>query len=159
MDCSPPGSSVHGILQASILEWVTMPSSRGSSQPRDQTRVSLMSPALTGRFFATSTTWEAPIYQHYCQMSSSIQKTKRVPHLTKPQGLGENVWLSKAISLPIKLWASGQTPIKSSTQWAHCSSYLWSLLTTVEVRSKETECDQWSSSTSGAVRSSMEEHS
>ena len=33
MDCSPPGSSVHGILQAKILEWVAMPSSRGSSQP------------------------------------------------------------------------------------------------------------------------------
>ena len=35
MDCSPPGSSVRGILQARILEWVAMPSSRGSSQPRD----------------------------------------------------------------------------------------------------------------------------
>ena len=35
-DCSLPGSSVHGILQARILEWVTMPSSRGSSQPRDR---------------------------------------------------------------------------------------------------------------------------
>ena len=34
MDCSPPGSSVHGILQARMLEWVTMPSSRGSSRPR-----------------------------------------------------------------------------------------------------------------------------
>ena len=33
-DCSPPGSSVHGILQARILEWVAMPSSRGSSQRR-----------------------------------------------------------------------------------------------------------------------------
>ena len=31
MDCSPPGSSVHGILQARILQWITMPSSRGSS--------------------------------------------------------------------------------------------------------------------------------
>ena len=40
MDCSPPGSSVHGILQAGILEWVAMPSSRGSSQPRDQTHSS-----------------------------------------------------------------------------------------------------------------------
>ena len=34
MDCSPPGSSVHGIFQERILEWVAMPSSRGSSQPR-----------------------------------------------------------------------------------------------------------------------------
>ena len=40
MDCSPPGSSVHGILQARILEWVSLSSSRGSSQPRDQTQVS-----------------------------------------------------------------------------------------------------------------------
>ena len=43
MDCSLPGSSVHGILQARILEWVAISSSRGSSQPRDRT--SLMSPA------------------------------------------------------------------------------------------------------------------
>ena len=40
MDSSPPGSSVHGILQARILEWVAMPSSRGSSQLKDQTQVS-----------------------------------------------------------------------------------------------------------------------
>ena len=47
MDCSPPGSSVHGILQARILEWVAMLSSRGSSPPRDQTQVS----HIGGRFF------------------------------------------------------------------------------------------------------------
>ena len=41
MDCSPPGSSVHGgILQARILEWVAGLSSRGSSQPKHQTQVS-----------------------------------------------------------------------------------------------------------------------
>ena len=40
MDCSPPGSSVHGILQARILEWVATSSFRGSSQPRDQIQVS-----------------------------------------------------------------------------------------------------------------------
>ena len=38
VDCSLPGSSVHGILQAEILEWVAMSFSRGSSQPRDQTQ-------------------------------------------------------------------------------------------------------------------------
>ena len=47
MDCSLPGSSVHGILQARVLEWVAMLSSRASSQPRDQTWVSCMA----GRFF------------------------------------------------------------------------------------------------------------
>ena len=40
MDCSPPGSSIHRIFQARILEWVAMPFSRGSSQPRDRTWVS-----------------------------------------------------------------------------------------------------------------------
>ena len=43
MECSPPGSSVPGIVQARILKWVAMPSYRGSSQP-----TSLMSPALAG---------------------------------------------------------------------------------------------------------------
>ena len=49
MDCSPPGFSVHGILQARILEWVAMPSSRGSSRPRNQTVVS----CIAGGFFTS----------------------------------------------------------------------------------------------------------
>ena len=49
MDCSPPVSSVHGILQARILEWVAILFSRGFSQPRDQTLVS----CTGGRFFTT----------------------------------------------------------------------------------------------------------
>ena len=47
MDCSPPDSSVHGILQVRILECVAMPSSRGSCQSRDQTQVS----HIAGAFF------------------------------------------------------------------------------------------------------------
>ena len=46
-DCSPPGSSIHGILQARTLEWVAMPFSRGSPQPRDETWVS----CFAGGFF------------------------------------------------------------------------------------------------------------
>ena len=46
MDCSLPGSSIHGILQARTLEWVAMPSSRGSSRPRDQTQVAGIKPKL-----------------------------------------------------------------------------------------------------------------
>ena len=57
-DCSLPSSSVCGILQARVLEWIAMLFSRGSSQPRYWTHVSL-SPALAGRFFPISTTWEA----------------------------------------------------------------------------------------------------
>ena len=61
LDSSLLGSSVHGILQARILEWVAMLSSREPSEPRP---MSLMSPALAGGFFfffPTSTTWEASL--------------------------------------------------------------------------------------------------
>ena len=47
VDCSPPGSSVHEILQARILEWVAISFSRGSFQPRDRTQVS----RIAGRHF------------------------------------------------------------------------------------------------------------
>ena len=50
MDCGPPGSSVHGILQAKILEWVAISSSRGSSQPRDSTSITCVS-CMGGRSF------------------------------------------------------------------------------------------------------------
>ena len=59
MDCSPQGSSVNGILQARILEWVAIPFSRGSSQLGDQTQVS----CIAGRFFIIWTTREAPIWK------------------------------------------------------------------------------------------------
>ena len=55
--CSPPGSSVHGILQGRILEWVSMASCGGSSHPG----IELAYLALAGRFLTTSATWEAPI--------------------------------------------------------------------------------------------------
>jgi len=57
MDCSLPDSSVHKILQARILEWVAMPSSKGSSRHRGQTRVS----HFAGRFFTIWDTREAQI--------------------------------------------------------------------------------------------------
>ena len=47
VDCSPPDSSIHGIFQARILEWVAISFSRGSSRPRDQTQVS----RIAGRRF------------------------------------------------------------------------------------------------------------
>ena len=57
IDCSLPGSSVHGIFQASLLEWVAISFSRGSSRPRDWTRVS----CIVGRHFTVWTTREAQI--------------------------------------------------------------------------------------------------
>ena len=55
MDCSLPGSSVHGIFQARVLEWVAIAFSMSFSQPKDQTQDS----CLAGRFFTASVTREA----------------------------------------------------------------------------------------------------
>ena len=56
MDCSPPGSSAHGIFQARILEWVAIFFFRGSSQPRNQTCISWSSRQILYHW----ATWEAP---------------------------------------------------------------------------------------------------
>ena len=65
MDCSLPGSSIYGILQARILEWAATLSSRGSSQPREYTQIS----RIAGGFFtiwgtreATWSTWKVIIF-------------------------------------------------------------------------------------------------
>ena len=61
MDYIPPGSSVHGILQWGILEWVAMLFSRESSWPRDQTQI----PCIAGRFFTIWATREASLKVEY----------------------------------------------------------------------------------------------
>ena len=84
MDCSLPDSSVHGILQARVLEWVATPSSRGSSQPRDRTCGS----CTAGRFFTCWTTWEAHPITYVCLFHmSSVQfssVTQSCPTLCDP---------------------------------------------------------------------------
>ena len=69
MDCSLPGSSVPGILQARILERVAISSSRGSSRPRDQTHVS----CISGKFFTT----EPPGYQPGCLLAICISSLEK----------------------------------------------------------------------------------
>ena len=59
-DYSPPGSSICRILQARILEWIAIPFSRGSSQPRDQTQVS----CIAGGFFIVWVIWDVQ-QQHF----------------------------------------------------------------------------------------------
>ena len=70
---SLPGSSVHGLLHAGILEWVAMLSFRRFSN-RGIKPASLMFPALAGGFFTTSTTWEAPIIYYSCQKERLIRE-------------------------------------------------------------------------------------
>ena len=64
IDCSPSGSSVHGILQVRILKYVAMPSSGVLPDPGIKL-ASLTSSTLAGRFFTTSATWEAQILYIY----------------------------------------------------------------------------------------------
>ena len=82
VDCSPPGSSAHGILQARILEWVAISFSRGSSWPRDQTQVS----CIAGRHFNLWATREAPR-----QMLFSVLQ------------LFTSVWMKKCYTLKMDL--------------------------------------------------------
>ena len=77
MDCSPPGTSVHGALQARTLEWVAIPFSRESSQPRDQTWVS----CIAGGFFTIWVTREA---QSFYKQKTEV-RSKHIEH--DPQAL------------------------------------------------------------------------
>ena len=72
MDCSLPGSSLHGILQARILEWVAMPSSRESSQTSDQTHASCVS-WMAGMFFITEPSRKPYIYHIYILKEKEIE--------------------------------------------------------------------------------------
>ena len=78
-DCNPPGSSVHGIFQARILEWVVISSSRGSLQPRDQTHISCVS--CTGRNILYHwVTWEAPINTKHLHIDSQVTCFETLTH-------------------------------------------------------------------------------
>ena len=70
VDCSSPGSSVHGILQARILEWVAISFSRESSLPRDPIQIS----CTAGRFFAIWATRETPKYQSRYGIQNAMKK-------------------------------------------------------------------------------------
>ena len=82
MDSSPSGSSVHGILQARILEWVAMPSSKGSCWPKDWTRISYIS--CIGR--------QVLYHQHhlgipYCLFESESESCSVMSDSLQPHGL------------------------------------------------------------------------
>ena len=77
-DSSPAGFSVHGILQARILEWVAIPFSRGSSHPRDQTQVS----CIVSRFFTSWAIREALWDVGLCQNLSFFKLKKQVLFIT-----------------------------------------------------------------------------
>ena len=93
----PPGSSVHGILPARMLEWAAVPSSRGSSRPRDWTRVS----CIAGGFCTVWVTREA-LWRHL--IGKNLPKLTRIPYLGRSEmailglALGEG-WLPLAFEV------------------------------------------------------------
>ena len=77
MDCSPPGSSVHKIFQARIVECIAISFSRGSFQPRDQTWVS----CTAGRFF---TDWATNLHLNSILLSTGCLTLSKVLNLSEP---------------------------------------------------------------------------
>ena len=85
LDCSPPGSSGHGMVQARILEWIAIPFARGSSQSRDWTQVT----CIAGRFFT--------IWATYYTLSD-LKLSSRWEHADRS---GERMLLQGPYSLPL----------------------------------------------------------
>ena len=89
MDWSLPGSPVHGVLQARILEWVAMPSSKGSSWPRNQVLVSSISCTAGGLFTAEppkKPSWNVyrnAIYGHHTLLRKAAAISRLSPNLTE----------------------------------------------------------------------------
>ena len=83
MDSNPTGSSVRGIIQARILEWVAMPSFRGSSQPKDQTHISCSS-CISGGCFTTEPPAKPVILElkHYFSLNTNCLPTKSFTAMT-----------------------------------------------------------------------------
>jgi len=97
MDCSPPGSPVHGIFQAKLLEWVAISSSRGSSLLRDRTRASCVS-WIAGGFFINCTTDTCCMYMLYIQHGGVLVSIGHLPIRELSQ------WLWNSPVLHTLLW-------------------------------------------------------
>ena len=110
MDCSLPGPSVHGIFQARVLEWVTIPFSRGSSWPRDLTWVS----HIAGRHFTVWATREAPMAEGE-ELKGLLMKVKEE---SEKADLKLNIQKTKVIaSGPITSWQIDRERMETVTDY------------------------------------------
>ena len=130
MLCSPPGSSVHGISQARILEWVAISISRGSSPPRDGTWVS----CIADGFLTKWTTREAPMFSRvgWFRMDSAGRFFwSQLSSLTYQSGswltVGWGSW-SHWVMFGILQWASSGMFSKQSQMSRSKSRNTWALL-------------------------------
>ena len=111
MNCSLPGSSVHGILQARILEWVAMLSSKRLFQPRDPACDSCFS-FIAGRFFIHWDTWEAP--------SNMADLNKKVNMKLR------KIWVSNIpVSIRIGCMSGNRNAIKMCSELLICLFLMW----------------------------------
>ena len=122
-DCSPPGFSVHGVSQARILEWLAIPFSRGSSQPRDQIRVS-----HTGRRFlyhrATKELWPPGLESIYTNSSPSPPSEVITLESALLPFMLRNIMMTAPLdSFDWWLWATGAAALKNEFHWS--LTYLW----------------------------------
>ena len=132
MKCSLPGSSVHGILQARILERVAILFSRGSSHPRDRTQVS----CTAGRFFTVWATREAQLALHqklfplqdllFKTSSASLFPTRLTPELYNNYSFNPHTPLIHTEQLIVNTFSSSVSSRKNCEQikWGQC---LWHL--------------------------------
>ena len=116
MDCSPPGSSVHGILQARILEWVGILFSRGSSQPRDGTQVS----CISGRVFTIWTTKEAPSFIAKMKQTKT-PPSKQAQDLPAPGQFPDEVLQNPRVTSAVM---ASYASLSRCGQGLHVSSYV-----------------------------------
>ena len=123
MDCHPPGSSVHGILQARILEWVAMLSFPASSRPRDRTCIS----CIAGRFFTTE-----PLKKPTWNVVSSV--TQSCPTLCDPMNYSmpglpvHHQLLEQSESLKIFCfthWSNDISEFVESVLWPRVAGTSW----------------------------------
>ena len=132
---SPPGSSVHGILQARILEWVAISFSRGSSQPRDQTCVS----CIAGRFFTAELPGKPLEMFSLVQFSRSVVSNSLWPHELQharppcpsptprvyPNSCSSSQWCHPTISSSVVPFSSCPQPLPASGSFPMSQFFAW----------------------------------
>ena len=124
-DCSLPGTSVHGIFQAWILQWIAIPFSRGSPQPRDRTQVS----CIAGRFFTIWATRDVSTHQSLILILSKNLKISGNISIT-------NFQISRISTLQPQIYpvqnsgapSSWQTPLPGDTERTSRLKTAWALV-------------------------------
>ena len=98
MDCSLPGSSVHGVLQTRVLEWVVIFSSRGSSQPRDRTCISCIGRWILYHWTTREALWPS---SGYLNENKNAHRCKMLVSLCHLLGHWTQGWLVSHMTFPL----------------------------------------------------------